>query len=53
MKDLNQYLIIGVVNAMAEKKWWAQVKHRREELGTVVNDVMSWTSDPQTRFAAQ
>ena len=50
--DLNQFLIIGVLNAMAGKSWWAGVKHRREELVAVVGDVKAWTNDSQMRFAA-
>lgn len=51
-KDLNQFLIIGVLNAMAGKSWWSGVKHRREELVAVVSDVKAWTNDSQMRFAA-
>lgn len=53
MKDLNQFLVIGVLNAMASKEWWHTVKHRREEMASVVRDVMAWTTDPQMKFAAQ
>jgi hypothetical protein len=50
---LNQFLIIGVLNAMAGKTWWVGVKHRREELIGVVRDVKAWTNDGQMRFAAE
>lgn len=50
--NLNQFLIIGVLNAMAGKSWWKSVSHRREELIGVVSDVKAWTNDSQMRFAA-
>lgn len=50
---MNQFLIIGVLNAMASKEWWGEVKHRREELRVVVSDVKAWTNDSQMRFAAE
>lgn len=52
-KDLNQFLIIGVLNAMAGKTWWSGIKHRREELVAVVTDVKAWTNDSQMRYAAE
>jgi hypothetical protein len=53
MVDFNQYLIIGVINSMAGKDWFKEIKHRRQELLAVMNDVRAWTNDPQTKFAVE
>lgn len=49
--DFNQYLIIGVFNVMAEKKWFNEIKHRREEIRQVMIDIRAWTNDPDCKFA--
>ncbi len=49
-KDFNQYLIINLFNVMAEKKWFSEFKHRREEICQIMKDIKSWTNDSQSKF---
>jgi hypothetical protein len=36
---------------MASKKWFIELKHRKEEIISAMKDIKSWTNDPQSKFA--